>query len=323
LKYVKRIVLIISAATLFACMAAQAEVIDKIVAVVNNDIITRNEFNTAFEPYLKRIETTYQGDDKDAAIKQTQAAFLQRLIDNLLIEQEAKKSKIDIKDEEIMAVLKESLTKQNLKMEDFIRKQESEGNTLASVKKDIKSQLMHVRLLRAEIKSKIIVSDQEIGDYYNQHRNDYEGKEAVRIKQILLIIPPNADKAIKAKIKKDAEKIHKRILDGESFERLAAKYSQGPGAQQGGDIGFFEKGSAMPELEAVAFTLPLEKASQVIESSMGFHIIVVIDKRGAGIKPIAAVREEIKIKIEDEKLEKKFDEWIRSLRKKSYIDIRL
>jgi peptidyl-prolyl cis-trans isomerase SurA len=322
-KYIKRIVIIISAAILFTCMAAQAEVIDKIIAVVNDDIITRSEFNTAFEPYLKRIEATYQGDDKDAAIKQTQAAFLQRLIDNLLIEQEAKKYKIDVKDEEIMTVLKESLSKQHLKMEDFIKKQEREGNTLASIKKDIKSQMMRVRLLRAEIKSKIIVSDQEIGDYYNQHRNDYEGKEAVRIKQILLNVPPKANKAIKAKIKKDAEKIHKRILDGEPFDRLAAKYSQGPGAQQGGDIGFFEKGSTIPELEAVAFTLPLGKVSPVIESGMGFHIIVVVDKRGAGIKPIEIVREEIKTKIEDEKLEKKYDEWISSLRKKSYIDIRL
>ncbi len=323
MKYVKRIVLIISAVILFACMAAQAEVLDKIIAVVNDDIITRREFNTAFEPYQKRIDDNYKGDNKEAVIKQTKDAFLQRMIDNILIEQEAKKSKIDIKDEEITAVLKDMLTKQNLKMEDFIKKTEREGNTLESVKKDIKGQMMRVRLLRWEIKSKIVVSDQEIGDYYNQHRNDYEGKEAVRMKQILLNIPPNADKTTKEKIKKDAEQIRKRILDGEPFEMLAAKYSQGPGAQQGGDMGFFEKGSTIPELEAVAFALPLEKVSQVIESSMGFHIIVVVDKRGAGIKPIAAVREEIKIKIEDEKLDKKYDEWIGSLRKRSYINIRL
>ena len=323
MKYLKRIVLIISAVILFACIAAEAEVLDKIIAVVNDDVITRNEFNIAFEPYQKRIDDNYKGDNKEAVVKQTKDAFLQRMIDNILIEQEAKKTKIDIKDEEIIAVLKESMAKQNLKMEDFIKKTEREGNTLESVKKDIKSQMMRVRLLRWEVKSKIVISDQEIGDYYNQHRNDYEGKEAVRMKQILLSIPPNADKATKAKIKKDAEQIYKRILDGEPFEMLAAKYSQGPGAQQGGDIGFFEKGSTIPELEAVAFALPLEKVSQVIESSMGFHIIVVVDKRGAGIKPIAAVREEIKIKIEDEKLDKKYDEWIGSLRKRSYINIRL
>jgi parvulin-like peptidyl-prolyl isomerase len=322
-KYIKRIVLIISAITLFACIAAEAEVLDKIIAVVNDDIITRSEFNKVFEPYQKRINDNYQGNDKEAVIKQTKETFLQRMIDNILIEQEAKKTKIDIKDEEVMAAIKDMITKQKMTMEYFVKNAEQEGRTLESVKKDIRSQMIRIRLLRWEIKSKIIVSDQEIGDYYNQHRNDYEGKEAVRIKQILLNVPADADKATKARFKKEAEQIRKRILDGESFEMLAAKYSQGPGAQQGGDVGFIEKGSTIPELEAVAFALPPDKVSPVIESTMGFHIIVVVDKRGAGIKPLEIVREEIKAKLEDEKLEKKYDEWIGSLRKKSYIDIRL
>jgi parvulin-like peptidyl-prolyl isomerase len=100
------------------------------------------------------------------------------------------------------------------------------------------------------------------------------------------------------------------------------KYSQGPEAQQGGDIGFIEKGVIIPEVEKAAFSLPLEQISNVIESSLGFHIIKVIDKRGAGLKKIESVREEIKTKLEDEKLEKKYDEWISAVRKKSFIEKR-
>jgi parvulin-like peptidyl-prolyl isomerase len=302
-----------------------AEVVDKIIAVVNDEIITLTEFNTAFEPYLKNIEDNYKGKDKGAIINQAKEAFLNRLVDNLLIEQEAKKAGmgIVIKDEEVMDVIRDMMAKKKSNMEDFKKNLAREGNSLESLKKDIRSQMMRMRLLRREIKSKVIVSDEEIGEYYNKNRQDYEGKEAVRLKQIFLAIPAKADKKTKAKIKEEAGQLRKRVLAGESFELLAVKYSQGPGAAQGGDIGFIEKGTIIAAVESVAFNLPMEQVSEVIESGIGFHIIKVVDKKGAGLKPIAAVREEIKTKIEDEKLEKKYEEWITSIRKKSFIEIKM
>jgi parvulin-like peptidyl-prolyl isomerase len=307
------------------CVPVGAEVVDKIVAVVNDEIITLTEFNTAFEPYLKNIEDNYKGKDKEAIINQAKESFLKRLVDNLLIEQEAKKAGmgIVIKDEEVMDVIRDMMAKKKSNMEDFKKNLAREGTSLESLKKDIRSQMMRIRLLRREIKSKVIVSDEEIGEYYNKNRQDYEGKEAVRLKQIFLAIPAKADKKTKAKIKEEAGQLRKRVLAGESFELLAVKYSQGPGAAQGGDIGFIEKGTIIAAVESVAFNLPMEQVSEVIESGIGFHIIKVVDKKGAGLKPIAAVREEIKTKIEDEKLEKKYEEWITSIRKKSFIEIKM
>ena len=324
MKFYKGIVLILLGVILL-CAPVRAEVIDRIIAVVNDEIITLYEFNTAFEPYRKNIENTYKGTDREAALKQTKEAFLQRLIDNILIEQEAKKSGagIIVKDEEVMEVFQDILTKQKLSMQEYLKNLAREGNSLESVKKEIRGQMMRARLLRREVKSKIIVSDEEIGEYYNKNRRDYEGKETVRIKQLLLLLPPNANETIKAKMKNQALQLHKRIMNGESFDLLIIKYSQGPVAAQGGDVGFIERGTIIPEVEAVAFRLPVGQVSEVIESSVGFHIIQVLDKKGAGLKPIAAVREEIKTKIEDEKLEKKFDEWIASVRAKSNIEVKL
>lgn len=319
----KRFILILCSVILL-CVPAGAEVVDKIIAVVNDEVITLAEFNTAFDPYLKNLEANYKGKDKEAIINQAKESFLKRLVDNLLIEQEAKKAGMGnvVKDEEIMDVIKDMIAKRKTNMEDFKKDLAHEGNSLESLKKDIRSQIVRMRLLRREIKSKVIVSDEEIGEYYNKNRQDYEGKEAVRLKQIFLIIPAKADKKTKAKIKEEAGQLRKRAVAGESFELLAVKYSQGPGAAQGGDIGFIEKGTIIAAVESVAFYLPMEQVSEVIESGIGFHIIKVVDKKGAGLKPIAAVREEIKAKIEDEKLEKKYEEWITSIRKKSFIEIK-
>ena len=320
----KRFVLIICSVMLL-CVPVGAEVVDKIVAVVNDEIITLAEFNRAFEPYLKNIEDNYKGKDKETIINQAKEAFMKRLVDNLLIEQETKKTGIGnvIKDEEVMDVIRDMVAKKKSNMEDFKKNLAREGNSLESLKKDIRNQMMRMRLLRREIKSKVIVSDDEIGEYYNKNRQDYEGKEAVRLKQIFLAIPAKADKKTKTKIKEKAQQLRKRVLGGEPFELLAVKYSQGPGAAQGGDIGFIEKGTIIAAVDSVAFNLPMEQISEVIESGIGFHIIKVVDKKGAGLKPIAAVREEIKAKIEDEKLEKKYEEWITSIRQKSFIEVKM
>ena len=168
MKFYKMIVLILWGVILLGA-PVRAEVVDRIIAVVNDEIITLYEFNAAFEPYQKNIENNYKGNDKEAVIKQTRDGLLQRLIDNMLIEQEGKKSGtgIIVKDEEIMEVLQDMLNKQKLSMQDFLKGLAKEGNTIESVKKEIRGQMMRARLLRREIKSKILVSDEEIGEYYN------------------------------------------------------------------------------------------------------------------------------------------------------------
>ncbi|MFA5322657.1 MAG: peptidylprolyl isomerase [Smithella sp.] len=324
MKFYRTFILILLSIILLPPMV-RAEVVDKIVAVVNDEVITLYEFNAAFEPYQKNIENTYKGNDKDSLIRQTKEAFFQRLIDNMLIEQEAKRTGVSatVKEEDVMDVLQDTLAKQNLSMQDFLKNIVREGSSIEAVKKEIRSQIVRMRLLRREVKDKIIVTDGEIGEYYNEHRQEYEGKESVRMKQVLLLVPSGADKNVKMKIKNNALQLRELIIKGESFDLLAAKYSQGPAAAQGGDVGFIEKGIIIPEVEAIAFNLPLNQVSEVIESNVGFHIIKVVDKKGAGLKPMAMVREEIKAKIEEEKLNKKFEEWISSLRAKSHIEIKL
>jgi parvulin-like peptidyl-prolyl isomerase len=302
----------------------RAEVVDRIIAVVNDDIITLHEFNVAFAPYLKNIETTYQGKDKEAVIRQTRESFLQRLVEHLLIEQEAKKTGISatVREEDVMGILQDTLTKQNLTMQDFLKNLQAEGSSIEQVKKDIRSQMIRMRLLRREVKDKIIVTDEEIGEYYNQHRDEYEGKESVRVKQLLLPLAAGADKNTKIKIRNEASRLRELIMQGESFDMLVAKYSQGSAAIQGGDLGFIERGTIIPAVESAAFSLAVGQVSDVIESELGFHIIKAVDKKGAGIKPIAVVREEIKAKIEEEKLEKKYEEWIASLMARSHVEVR-
>ena len=310
-------------AAIFLCVSAQAGVADRIVAVVNDEVITLSEWNNAFEPYLERFTANYQGPDREKALGETKTALLNRMIDNLLMEQESRKTGVTVRKEEVTDAINDMQKQQKISPEEFRKAMQREGITLDAYRKDIRDQLVRLKLIRRDIKSKVAVTEEEIGEYYRKHREDYDGKEAVRIRQILLLLPKEENPAVKEKLRADADAIHKRLLNGEPFEPLSAKFSQGPAAAEGGDIGYIEKGMIHSEVEDAAFSLPLNQISGVIESSVGFHIVQVVDRRGAGIKAIENVREEIREKIDREKMEKKFGEWLVELRKKSHIEIKL
>ncbi|MDD5167295.1 MAG: peptidylprolyl isomerase [Syntrophales bacterium] len=315
--------LVIAAVGFGFAVSSRAEIIDRIVAVVNDEVITLSELNTAFEPYAGRIEEAYKNRDKTKIIAEGRVTVLKRLVDNKLIEQQSKKSGLTVRDDEVMGAIKNIISRQKLQMADLLKTLDKEGTTFAAYKDDIKEQLLRQRLVRREIQSKIVVSNEEIGEYYKNHREDYEGKEAVRIKQILLLFPRKSDEQIRDNIRKDAQALRKRLLAGESFDVIAGQYSQGPASQTGGDIGFIERGQTLPEVEAVAFRLKSDEISDVIESPLGFHIISVADVKGAGLKPITAVRQEILLKLEEQKVAERFDQWIVDLRSRSLIQIKL
>jgi parvulin-like peptidyl-prolyl isomerase len=298
---------------------------DRIAAVVNDEIITLSDVNKAFEPYQERFDKSYRGPERDRqkAMDETKMMLLNRMIDSLLMEQESRRTGISVKNEEVEEAVNDIRKRRNLSPAEFAMALERDGVTLQALRRDVKNQLVRMRLVRRDIKSRVAVTDEEIGEYYRTHREDYEGKEAVRVRQILILLPKGSDPVKKEQIRAGAEQIRARLLGGEPFERLSARYSQGPAAAEGGDIGYIEKGVILPEVEAVAFSLPVGQTSEVIESAAGFHIIQVTDRRGAGLKPIETVREEIREKIDNEKMEKKFGEWIEELRKKSHIEIKL
>jgi len=322
LKKLRILALVLLAIPTFA-LSGRAEVVDRIVAFVNDEIITLVELDTAFETYRQKIEESYKGPDKDRVMAQTRRSLLERMIDTLLIEQEARKSGITVTDEEVMASIRGMLSRRKMSQEAFQQALALEGKTLETYKREAKETMMRTRLVRREVRSKVMVTDEEIGEYYRLHRESYEGSEAVRLKQILLVFPRDMNDETRAKLQAEATDIGKRLKGGESFDSLAAQFSQGPAASSGGALGFVEKGTMLPEVEKAAFSLSTNEISDVIESPVGFHILQVTDRRGEGNKPIETVREEIKSRIEDEKIDKKLDSWLTELRAKSHIDIKL
>jgi len=299
-----------------------AAVTERVIAVVNGDAITLYDLNMAMEPVLKRIDEFYKGPNKDKVVADARQSVLNRLIVDRLIDQEAKKYGTAMKDDDVMATIRSMLASQNLSMEEFEARLAKSGVTIEQYKEKMKEQMLKSRILKFEVNYKVSVSDQEIGEYYGKHRDEYEGKDAVRIKQILLPFPKDADGHRKEMLRAEAEKIHRSLMAGNPFDAVAARYAQNPQVVAMGDMGFLEKGTMVSAVDQIAFRLQVREISPIIESPIGYHIIQVTDKRGEGLKSIESVRNEIKLKIEEEKMEKKFEEWVDGLKKKSLIEIK-
>jgi parvulin-like peptidyl-prolyl isomerase len=302
---------------------ASPAVVDRIVAVVNKDVITLSELNRNVESYMKRIEASTPEDQRDEIERQVRRMVLNELIDQLLVMQKAKERGLVATDREVDTAINNILSQRKVTLEELKREVIQLGGTFDEYREEVRDHLTKRNFVAAEIRSKINVTKEEIGDYYREHLKEYEGKEAVRIKQILILRPANGDRTGQEAARAQAMKTRQMLNEGKSFSVLAAEVSQGPAAKAGGDLGFLRKGLMFPEVEKVAFALNTGEISDVIESPVGFHIIQVIDKRGKGVKPVESVREEIIEIIGNKKVEKKFEEWLIEERKRSHVEVKL
>ncbi|QNI35571.1 peptidylprolyl isomerase [Edaphobacter albus] len=138
------------------------------------------------------------------------------------------------------------------------------------------------------------VSDADIQAYYNQHQSQFQVKEQVKVRHILISVPNGADSKTDAAAKAKAEDLLKQIKGGANFADLATKNSDDPGSKtQGGELGWLDRGRTVPEFDKVAFSLAPGQTSDVIKTQFGYHILQVEEKKTAHLRPIAEVKSEI------------------------------
>src|SRR5215469_4300912 len=147
------------------------------------------------------------------------------------------------------------------------------------------------------------VSDADVLAYYNQHKDQYQVKDQVKVKHILIAVQPGSDAKADAAAKAKAEDLLKQIKGGANFADLAQKYSDDPGSKtQGGELGWLDRGKTVPEFDKVAFTLPVGQTSDVIRTQFGYHILQVEDKKTAHMRPLDEVKGEILPILEQQKV---------------------
>ena len=298
-----------------------AELVDRIIAYVNDDIITLSELNERTNALVAARQQNPFQREQEQSLEEMRQTMLNRLIDERLASQEIARLKITVSEEEIdetiARIMKENrLTKETL--EAALRKEE---RTITDLRQQIKEGLEQRKLVSREVQSKTVITDEIVEAYYQSNMHDFQEKERWRIQDIYLPYYPDDTPEERARIRNLAQEILERVRAGVDFGSLAKNYSQGPGAEAGGDMGYFARGELEPVLEAAVENLKTGEVSPDIETTRGIHIIKVTEVDRSPPKALDEVRESIRNLLYRREVEFRYREWLSSLRERSYVRI--
>lgn len=258
------------------------ESLDQIVAIVGKDIILESELKTQLEFYLTQTGKKVENPEELNILRKT---LLDQMInDRLLLAKAEKDTLLKINEKEIEQTLEDQLSKiksQFPSEEAFQKELKTEGLTETELKRNyreqIKEQILRDKLISSKL-SKANISLREVKEFYQSYKDSLpEQPESAKLSQILLKIEPS-QKTLDS-LKDFASTILVRAKAGENFSELAKRYSEDLSAKQGGDLGFLKKGEILPEFEMRAFSLKPGEISDLVQTSLGYHIIKLEEKK--------------------------------------------
>ena len=316
-------------------------IVDEIIARVNDQIITRTDFDKAKTAQLEELKQRFP-TDWQARWDQGQKEILRDLIDQQLLLEKGKELGITGETDTIKR-LNEMRRQMGLaSMEDLENAAKKQGVAFEDFKEQVRIGVVTQQVIGQEVGSKIRITDEEVQEFYKQHGKELEGPEEISLSEILISThppkpaaengqtdantqdkPAPEDPAMVAEAQKKAEGAEKLLKAGNiSFEDLAKKISQGPTAAQGGPLGSFKRGELAKELEAATFSLKAGDFTQPIRTRQGFLILKVNSHRSAGIPPLKEVKDKIREAIYSQKLEPAARAYLTKLREQAYIDVK-
>jgi peptidyl-prolyl cis-trans isomerase SurA len=302
---------------------AQALMIDRIIARVNDDVITLSQLQEEGLPLFERLRETYSGRELELQVRQAEREFLEQLILKRLQLQYANQIGLTASESDINAALKDVLARNNLTQEQLVELLTKETLTLQDYKDRLREQIILARLMNQAVRSRVSLDAREIEAYYQAHTTEFNQPDEVKVRHIFFRLDPTVPQPQRAAIHEHAQHVLEEARNGSDFTSLAQRYSEDATAQIGGDLGIIRRGQALPEFEEVIFTLQEGEISEVIRTPNGLHIVKVEAAAKGSSRPLAEVKTEIERRLMQTKMEKRFQEWANELRDRAFIEITL
>ncbi len=310
------------AALLVPALLFSDTVVEEIVARVNNQIITRTQYQ--HEQQQLKDECQHQDQSRpDQSCEEGDKDVLRGLIDRQLLLERGKELGITA-DTELIKRLDEMRKQMKLdSMEDLEKAAQAQGVSFEDFKDNTRTEIITQQVIQREVGGHINIGKEEEQRFYQQHKSELAHSEGVRLSEILISTDEAGDNPKKLDAAKaKAEDLLKQVRAGADFADLAKKESQDPSAAQGGDLGGFERGKLAKQLEDLTFAMKKGDVSDVIRTKQGFVILKVTDHVQAGTPTFAEAEPRVQEALYMQKLQPALREYLKKLREEAYIDIK-
>jgi len=294
-----------------------AEIVDRIVAVVNRKVITLYQLQQAEKAMLQ------EGNSAKDITPAGQEKVLNFLIENELIRQQAEEEGILVTEEDLNAALADIKQRNKLVSDDQLKQAiGQEGKTWQEFLEEIRSQIKMAKLTNQEVQAKVEITETEVKTYYQSHTELFKPvPPTVHVRHILLKVKEGADDAEIQKVKARADQIVQQLRAGADFATLAKEYSEHPSAQSGGEMGTFKQGELAAPFD-IAFNLNVGDISDPVRSNSGFHILNVQEKSSGDQSTYENAQPQIRNTLFEEKANDLYQKWMTALKDKAYIEVK-
>ncbi len=293
---------------------ADAQVLNKILAVVEDSVITYGDL----QERLKELSPTVQKEIsinphlKEALAKE----ILEDLIHDRLAEKRIKELGIKVTDEELEAAISRIIESNNMTEDQFLKKLKESDQTLEDFKKKIRFELEKEKLINIEVRSKIVITESAIKDYFEKNKDEFGGgSDQVRIACIFLPFKEGrAEEALEF-----AKELKAKIQKGADFHQLAKEYSMGPGREAGGDLGNFRQEDLHPDIRRLVAGMKKGDVSDPYILGNTVQLLRLIETEGGNPRSYEEVKEVIRDILYRQELERRFKEWVVQMQSRYYV----
>lgn len=304
---------------LLAGTDAASVMLDRVVAIVNQDVIVWSELYREMEGSAPPQVREMKQEEKAQFFKANEAVFLEGLIDERLQLQEAKALNINVDSDDAKEAVENIKKKYSITDEQLADSLKKEGTTMDEYKKRLTDQITISRLVNRQIRSKILLSEDDVAKFLRENRDMINTADSYRISQIFFRMPKN-ETARKSLVEK-GQAVYARAVGGEDFKALAKEFSEDPSADSGGDLGFIKKADLLREFGEALSRMKTGDVSKPFWTERGLHLIRLDEK--TEIKDEAVLREEARQILYTKLFTERYKAWLKGLREKSFIEVRL
>jgi peptidyl-prolyl cis-trans isomerase SurA len=302
--------------------AAGVEVIDRIVAIVNDDVITLSELNRLYEPQLRDVRAMgYPLAQERKLLFKLREQTLQRLIDDKLTEQEIKRQDLSVDEEQIDQAVERLKAGKYVTDEQLREALAKDGLTMEQMREQIRQQILRRKLLASEVSSKVVVTREEAREYYEAKPERYAGENKFHLHNFMIRVAPGGGDAARQAALNQMEAVRAQLAQGQPAEAVGQAFAGVDPPVFSSELGKFKAEELSPEIREKLQGKRAGQSTEILPTDFGYQLLFVLDVEKTPARSFEEVAAEIQDQIYQERFDAKFRAWLKDLRQQSHIKI--